>query len=221
MKRYLEGTVIPNDYEDVFDWMGWPYISPNQVREALNDATEAKEPIEFVISSGGGSVIAGSDIYATLREYQGDVTLRIVYAASAASVIAMARHSIAEPTAMIMIHNSSTSAEGDYREMDRVSEMLKTVNEAMSNAYTLKTGMAKDDILDLMDKETWLTADRALELGFIDEIDKGERKGLAASVNGLPSDAEVKKIRKIMAKAQAMERLAALEAEFKTKEDIK
>ena len=207
MKEYLEGIVVSDMDADVYEWFGIPHINPAQVRNAL--AKASGEPIEFVISSGGGSVLAGNDIYADLRNYEGDVTLRIVYAASAASVIAMARHSVAEPTAMLMIHNSSTWTEGDYHEMEKTAEMLKTVNEAMSNAYQQKTGMDTNEILELMDKETWLTAQRAYELGFVDEINQVQ-KNLAASMNMMLTDAEIKNARKAMAKAEAEERLANL-----------
>lgn len=207
MKEYLEGIVVSDMDADVYEWFGIPHINPAQVRNAL--AKTNGEPIEFVISSGGGSVLAGNDIYADLRNYEGDVTLRIVYAASAASVIAMARHSVAEPTAMLMIHNSSTKTEGDYHEMEKTAEMLKTVNEAMSNAYQQKTGMDTSEILELMDKETWLTAQRAYELGFVDEINQVQ-KNLAASMNMMLTEAEIKNARKAMAKAEAEERLANL-----------
>lgn len=207
MKEYLEGIVVSDMDADVYEWFGIPHINPAQVRNALAKANG--EPIEFVISSGGGSVLAGNDIYADLKNYEGDVTLRIVYAASAASVIAMARHSVAEPTAMLMIHNSSTWTEGDYHEMEKTAEMLKTVNEAMSNAYQQKTGMDTNEILELMDRETWLTAQRAYELGFVDEINQVQ-KNLAASMNMMLTDAEIKNARKAMAKAEAEERLANL-----------
>ena len=210
IKEYLEGIVIPDEVTDVYDYFGIPHISPSQVRNALTRAKDSKESIEFVISSGGGSVLAGNDIYTELRNYEGEVTLRIVYAASAASVIAMARHSVAEPTAMIMIHNSSTWAEGDYHEMEKTAEMLRTVNEAMSNAYRIKTGLSTDELLDLMDKETWLTAQRAKELGFVDEINYPVQKNLAASMNMMLTEAEIKNARKAMAKAEAEKRLANL-----------
>ena len=209
MKKYLSGIVISDADRDVYDWFKIPSISPSLVRDFLNEAREKKEPIELVISSGGGNVIAGSEIYTELRTYEGEVTLRIVYAASAASVIAMARHTVAEPTAMIMIHNSSTRSEGDYHEMEKTAETLKTVNSAMSNAYAEKTGMSRDEILDLMDKETWLDAQKALELGFIDEIDTAEKR-LAASLGGQLSEAEIKNARKAMARAEAEKRLADL-----------
>jgi len=74
------------------------------------------------------------------------------------------------PTAQMMIHNVSSRAEGDYREMEHTAEILKSANDTIANAYRLKTGKEQDELLSLMNKETWMTAQKAKELGFIDEI---------------------------------------------------
>ena len=57
-----------------------------------------------------------------------------------------------------MIHNVTSGGVGDYHDMDKISEILKTANESLANAYEGKTGISRDEILDMMDKETWLTA---------------------------------------------------------------
>ena len=95
---------------------------------------------------------------------------------------------------------------------EKMSETLKTVNSAMSNAYQQKTGMSEEEILALMDKETWLDAKKALELGFIDEIKANEK--MAASEFGLLSDAEIKATKKAIAKAEAEARLTKLKEEL-------
>ena len=130
------------------------------------------EDLEVEINSGGGSVFAGSEIYTALKSYKGNVTVKIVgLAASAASVIAMAgKKVLMSPTAQMMIHNVSSRAEGDYREMEHTAEILKSANDTIANAYRLKTGKEQKELLSLMDKETWMTAQKAKELGFIDEI---------------------------------------------------
>lgn len=103
--------------------------------------------------------------------YSGNVTLRIVgLAASAASVIAMAGYCEMSPTAQIMVHNVSSSASGDYRDMEHASEVLKNANDTIANAYIEKTGMSREKALNLMDNETWLTAQKAKELGLVDKI---------------------------------------------------
>lgn len=64
-----------------------------------------------------------------------------------------------------------SGASGDYHDMQKNAEILKTMNSALSEAYARKTGRSKDEILKMMDKETWITAEKALELGFIDKIE--------------------------------------------------
>lgn len=64
-----------------------------------------------------------------------------------------------------------SGASGDYHDMQKNAEILKTMNSALSEAYAKKTGRSKDEILKMMDKETWITAEKALELGFIDKIE--------------------------------------------------
>ena len=75
------------------------------------------------------------------------------------------------PIGMLMIHCVSTSrVAGNHQDMEKMAETLRTYDEALANAYVLKTGRQKDEILQLMNEETWLTADRAVELGFVDGI---------------------------------------------------
>ena len=74
------------------------------------------------------------------------------------------------PVGFYMIHNASGGAKGDYHAMDKESEVLQTVNKAITAAYMEKTKMSQDDLLALMDKETWLTAEQAVEYGFVDSI---------------------------------------------------
>lgn len=92
-------------------------------------------------------------------------------AASAASVIAMSgKRVIIAPTAQMMIHNVSSIAEGDYNEMLHKAGVLKEMNRSIANAYILKTGKPESEVLEMMNKETWLSAKSALQNGFVDEI---------------------------------------------------
>lgn len=169
-KINIKGPIIPSSYQRVYDWFGIEATSPKRVNDLLDEANG--DDLEVEINSGGGSVFSASEIYTALKSYKGNVSVTIVgIAASAASVIAMAGKKIKmSPTAQIMIHNSSTYAEGDYREMEHTAEVLKTINETIANAYRIKTGKTQEELLALMDKETWLSANKALEYNFIDEI---------------------------------------------------
>ncbi|MBQ7677142.1 MAG: Clp protease ClpP, partial [Lachnospiraceae bacterium] len=169
MKINVKGTVIPDTYAWIYDYFEEPYVSPSIVHDALEEAEG--EDVDIYINSGGGDVFAGSEIYSAIRDYKGNVRIHVVgLAASAASVIACAAKSDISPTGQVMVHNVSTFAAGDYREMDRTSEMLRQANRAIAAAYTSKTKMTEGDALELMDAETWLTASDAVDWGLIDEI---------------------------------------------------
>ena len=122
------------------------------------------------INSPGGDCVAAAQIYNMLTEYPGKVTVKIDgMAASAASVIAMAGNEVLmSPVSMKMIHNPATVAFGDHAEMEKAIEMLDAVKESIINAYVLKTGLSRAKLSHLMDAETWMDANKAMELGFAD-----------------------------------------------------
>lgn len=130
------------------------------------------------LNSPGGDCIAASQIYSMLMDYNGNVTVKIDgIAASAASVIAMAGTNVLmAPTALMMIHNPLTVAIGDSDEMQKAIDMLSEVKESIINAYEIKTSLSRTRLSHLMDAETWLSANKALELGFADGILEDEKK---------------------------------------------
>ena len=105
-------------------------------------------------------------------DYKGNVTVKIDgIAASAASVIAMAGTKVlVSPVSMLMIHNPMTAAFGNSEEMQKAIEMLSSVKDSIINAYEIKTGLSRAKLSHLMDAETWMDANKAVELGFADEI---------------------------------------------------
>lgn len=144
-------------------------VTPKIFRDEL---MSGEGDITVWINSPGGDCIAAAQIYNMLLEYKGNVTIKIDgIAASAASVVAMAGNKvIMSPVSMLMIHNPMTMAAGDTTEMKKAISMLTEVKESIINAYELKTGMSRDKIAKLMDAETWMDANKAVELGFADEI---------------------------------------------------
>lgn len=124
------------------------------------------------INSPGGDCVAAAQIYNMLMDYKGNVTVKIDgIAASAASVIAMAGTTVLmSPVSMLMIHNPMTIAMGDKAEMEKAIDMLSAVKDSIMNAYEIKTGLSRAKISHLMDEETWMDANKAVELGFADEI---------------------------------------------------
>ncbi|QNO17887.1 head maturation protease, ClpP-related [Caproicibacterium amylolyticum] len=124
------------------------------------------------INSPGGDVFAAAQIYNMLMDYTGKVTVKIDgMAASAASVIAMAGGDVyMSPVSMLMIHNPSTIAIGDSEEMLRAKALLDEIKESIINAYELKSGLSRAKLSHLMDAETWMNANKAIELGFADKV---------------------------------------------------
>lgn len=116
--------------------------------------------------------MAAAQIYNMLMDYKGNVTVKIDgIAASAASVIAMAGTEVLmSPVSTMMIHNPATVAMGDHNEMQKAIEMLNEVKESIINAYEIKTGLSRAKLSHLMDSETWMNANKAVELGFADGI---------------------------------------------------
>ena len=171
----IKGEIVPSGNEWLYSWYGIQATSPKQITQALKNANG--QPVTIKINSGGGDVFAGCEIYNELKNYSGEVTIEIHgLCASIASVIAMAGKCKMSPLAEIMIHNVSTATSGDYRDMEHTAEVLKKANKTIANAYTLKTGMPEEEVFNLMDKETWLTSNEALEMGFVDEIMYSEEK---------------------------------------------
>ena len=76
------------------------------------------------------------------------------------------------PVSMLMIHNPMTVAFGDSGEMQKAIEMLGSVKDSIINAYEIKTGLSRAKLSHLMDAETWMDVNKAIELGFADEIMK-------------------------------------------------
>lgn len=170
----INGTIVIDDFKDFYDAFEMENTAPSDVSSAL---PENGEDIIVEINSYGGYVDAGNQIYTDLLNYPGNVTVDVIMAGSAASIIAMAGQTVRMlPVGQIMIHNVSSMASGDYNVMNKASTILQTTNSSLANAYVEKTGLSKDEVLELMDEETWLDADDALTFGFADEILTNDEK---------------------------------------------
>ena len=163
-----ERTLVLNGVIAEDSWFG-DEVTPAAFREELY-AEEGNIVVQ--ICSPGGDCFATAQIYSMLVDYPGKVTVRIDgLAASAASVIAMAGDEVQMyPTSLLMVHNPATMAAGDHNEMERAIAMLAEVKESIINAYAAKTGLARAKISHLMESESYLNANKAVELGFADTI---------------------------------------------------
>lgn len=195
----IKGDIVTNNYGWFYDLFGDDYASPQSVADAITAANG--DDLQIEISSPGGLVDAGSEIYTMLRAYAAPVTVNVVAAAySAASIIAMAGDTVQmSPVAMMMIHNVSGGASGDYHDLANASEMLKKSNTALANAYMQKTGKSQEEILALMDSTYWLDPQSAVDQGFADKLmfeDTGpEAMNMTASLHHLPSEETMNKFK--------------------------
>ena len=144
-------------------------VTPALFKDELN---AGDGDITVWINSPGGDCVAAAQIYNMLVDYSGNVTVKIDgMAASAASVIAMAGNEVLmSPVSMLMIHNPATIAMGDHNEMQKAIDMLSEVKESIMNAYAIKTGLSRAKLSHLMESETWMNANKAVELGFADGV---------------------------------------------------
>ena len=202
MKINVKGSIVPSSDKWIYDWIGIEATSPKDVSGALEKSNGM--PVDVEINSGGGDIFAGSEIYTALRGYAGGVNIHIVgLAASAASVIAMAGKSEMSPTAMMMVHNVSSYAEGDYHSMDKQSDVLQQANKTIAAAYVGKTQMSEKDALKMMDAETWLTAQQAVDKGLVDKVMFADVQLAAAFGNSMIPKSVIDKIRDQIKNPQA------------------
>ncbi len=144
-------------------------ITPKMFRDELFADTG---PVTIWLNSPGGDCVAASQIYSMLIDYPGRVTVKIDgVAASAASVIAMAGTEVLmAPTALMMIHNPATVVVGDHNDMKAAIKMLDEVKQSIINAYSIRTGLSDEELSRMMEAETWMSARKAISLGFADGI---------------------------------------------------
>lgn len=145
--------------------------SANYVRKAIVEAG-AVDNINIYINSCGGSVSEGIAIYNILKRSSAFKTVYVdAFAYSIASVIAMAGDKIVMPSnTTMMIHNAIMGAYGNSAELRKTADDLDVINEASCNSYLAKAKIDKDKLTELLDAETFLTAESALEIGLCDEV---------------------------------------------------
>ena len=152
-------------------------------------ALQGVKNVTVHINSPGGDVMAGAEIYSALREHSmnglGKVTVIVTaLAASAASVIAMAGDEIwISPVAYMMIHNPWSFAMGDAKEMRKTARTLEEIGEGIITAYQRRTGKSRDQLKRMLENETWMSAQTAVDEGFADGVWGGEIRA-SATVTG-------------------------------------
>lgn len=165
----IEGEIISNDNSWIYEWFDISHASPNTFRQELNQYKD--KDITVWIDSPGGDVFAGAGIYDALKEHKGKVTVKVEKAMSAASVIAMAGDEILmSPVGVMMIHNPWSQASGDMHDMRKMADVLDTVKDTIINAYVNKTKKTNKEISKMLDDETWMSSNVAIQQGFADGV---------------------------------------------------
>ena len=129
--------------------------------------------LDVRINSPGGDVFAGQVIYSVLRRHDSRKVITVDgLAASIASIVAMAGDEVVMPVnSMMMIHNPWGLSLGDSNDHRKTADYLDSIREGMIAAYRDKTGLRRNQIIKMLDEETWMTADEAKEQGFADRVD--------------------------------------------------
>ncbi|MFY0484955.1 head maturation protease, ClpP-related [Staphylococcus haemolyticus] len=152
-------------------------------KQQLDELGNVSE-IDVHINSSGGNVFEGHAIYNMLKMHKAKINIYIdALAASIASVIAMSGDTIfMHKNSFLMIHNSWIMTVGNAKELRDTADLLDKTDEASNQAYLDRAlNISEEELKELLDAETWLTASEALEKGFIDEI--LEPNEIAASIS--------------------------------------
>lgn len=173
--------------------------SASNVRKALKDV-KAKT-VRIKLNSPGGDVFNGLEIYNYLKDLDAHVVVEVTaLAASAASIIAMGADEIIMRTGSnMMIHNASTFAYGNKEDLLKAHDALSTIDSSIIDVYKAKTGLDDTEIKELLDNETWFTAQEAVEKGFADSVETTkdkpsestntvENQGLLKAINELKQE---------------------------------
>lgn len=205
MRVNLSGVVAADEDVEVYEWFGYKAFGPQTVRDAIANNPKG-EVLVLEINSGGGSVMAGSEMYSVLRAAE-DVDTRAEIqslAASAASYLALGCKRVEiSPVAQMMIHLPSAVTMGDRNDHLESVQMLDTVRDSILNAYELKCAGKTDraELKRMMNSSLWLTAQEAVRFGLADGV-IGDEDGVIA-----PAD--------VMNAALGMPDIAKLRAQYR------
>lgn len=177
MEYQPESDTLELRLYDTIDGDGWfteSETSAKAIAKKLAEMPNAKE-IKIFINSLGGSVMEGLGIYNQLKRHSAHKTVYIDgFACSIASVIAMAGDTVIMPkNAVMMIHNAWVVAAGNAAQLRKTADDLDVINAASVQAYLDKAGdkLTPEKLTEMLDAETYLTADQCIELGLADKYD--------------------------------------------------
>ena len=147
-------------------------VTPTSIKDELAKIKNVDE-VNVYVNSPGGGVFAGVAIYNELKRINVPVTAYVDgIAASIASLIVLAADRVVMPVnAMLMVHNPWTLAYGNANELRELADKLDKISDSvLIETYAAKTGLSADELREMMDAETWLSGEEAVEQGFADEL---------------------------------------------------
>ncbi len=209
MRTQMNGYIVADEDAWIYRWFGYQVCSPQDIRQALADNPPG-ETLTVEINNAGGSMFSGFEIYSVLQGAQCPTEAEIQsLAASAASVAMLGCQRVkATPVAQVMIHHPSLPAQGDQHVHYKTAEDLEKFAQSLLNAYEIKCRgkRSREELASMLDAETWMTVQEAVEAGLVDEIIGGGDSIIPSQVmnavggglralsgaGGLPSAAELR-----------------------------
>ncbi|MDW8798688.1 Clp protease ClpP [Staphylococcus xylosus] len=162
---YIYGDIVSSKWDETD-------VTAVDFKNELNQLGDVSE-IDVHVNSAGGNVFEGHAIYNMLKMHKAKVNIYVdALAASIASVIAMSGDTIfMHKNSFMMIHNSWIMTLGNSKDLRQTADLLDKTDQSSNNAYLDKaTNLSEEELKQLLEAETWLTADEALEKGLADEI---------------------------------------------------
>lgn len=187
MEKTSETTATINIYGEIGESFWGDSTSASSFARELSSLGDNIDELIVCINSPGGSVFDGLAIRSTLVNHPAKVLVRVEgWAASIASVIAMAGDEIEMALgSMMMIHNPLTFSVGEAKDLRKVADVLDQVRDSLVDVYEARTGINRDEIIDMLDAETWMDAQTAVEKGFADRVEVDDVVNIVASAEGL------------------------------------
>jgi ATP-dependent protease ClpP protease subunit len=183
---WYKAQKIENEVEvDIFDEIGGWGVYAKDFKDEVSSLLEDRSELIVNINSPGGSVFEGIEIYNYLKGLPNRVTVKInSLAASIATVIALGANSLhISESAFFMIHNPWTMAGGEAEDLRKQADVLDKIKETILTIYEKNSRLNRARIAEMMDEETWLTGQEALQYGFADFVTEGLRVAAMATTN--------------------------------------
>lgn len=173
MRTQLNGYIVSDEDAPFYRFFGYVVCSPADIRRAVAENPPG-ETLTVEINSPGGDMFAGFEMYSVLRVAPCDTEAEVQSLAASAASTAMVgcRRVRASPVAQVMVHNPILLANGNQHDHQKTAEDLSKFAQSVLNAYELKCQGKKtrSELEAMMDKETWLPVQEAVEAGLVDEV---------------------------------------------------